>query len=51
MVKKNTGKPQKFLDQARDIMRRRHFSRKTEQNYTHVLRQKGIRPVKSTLDA
>ena len=30
---RNTGKPKKLLDQARDIMRRKHYSPRTEKSY------------------
>jgi integron integrase len=32
-------RPKKLLDQARDIMRQKHYSRKTEQNYIHWLKR------------
>jgi hypothetical protein len=39
MIKKNTGKPRKLMDQVRDIMRRKHYSGKTEQNYLYWLKR------------
>jgi integron integrase len=39
MIKKITGKPRKLMDQVRDIMRRKHYSGKTEQNYLYWLKR------------
>ena len=39
MIKMNTEKPKKLLVQARDIMRRKHYSPKTEQNYIYWMKR------------